>query len=120
MDNAHMMHTRLCMKNSHGTIMNKYIFTKVDFLLIQYILTTIPSSSLPRSPHVASLPDPHHLHFLFRKEQTSKRQQPNRTKQYTIKEAENPSTEAGNQVTFEKIFLKGRRSDHGHMCNYCP
>lgn len=75
--------------------MNKYIFTKVDFLLIQYILTTIPSSSLPRSPHVASLPDPHHLHFLFRKEQTSKRQQPNKKNEIQWDKGKSPYIYAG-------------------------
>lgn len=62
--------------------------------------TVHPNHSFP-SPNSSSPPllppswDPLSLHFLFRKEQDSKKPQSNRTKQYTIKQGKGPHIKAG-------------------------
>ena len=69
----------------------------IDSSLIAYIPTIVSPPSIPLSspPHLPSPSDPFLFHFLFRKEQTSKRHQPNRTKHDTVRQGKSPHVEAG-------------------------
>jgi hypothetical protein len=73
---------------------------KIDSSLILCSFPYPHSSQFLPSPMSPLPPDPFLLHFLFRKEQASKRQQPNTTKQGTIRHDKNPDTEAeqGNPI----------------------
>lgn len=74
------------------------LLVNTDFSLIQYILPTISFPYTPfKSPHhLCSLPDPPDLHLLFKKEQASKRLQPNKQdKQDPIGQGKNVHIEAG-------------------------
>lgn len=90
--------------------------TQTRFFYHTIILITLPTpSTSPSSPQPPPLPHVHWHHFIFRKEQASKRWQLDRTKQDTIRQGEALTLQLDNSNLIEGTSPKQADESETHM-----